>query len=626
MLCGACLWPRADQRRDVVERLRSLSGSSEMVCAGPLVIAHDASVRSVDLGEIVCFVDGRVHGVHERPQQRSGEATDAAAVAERLMREGSAVLTRLRGQFALVVWDKLRQQVMLACDLLALRPLFTRSIIGGTLFATELRDLRQGSASAPTADAETFVGWIAGGHCPEGRTLFAGVERLGPGELLELEPRITRRRTYWTPSYVGTSPAPRAELAAGLHQELQRSIWQHLSGGLNGVVLSGGLDSSIVTAVASEATGGDVSLRTYSTVFPGAEYDESTKVGALARALDLDAATFELKPQGAAWLALRHVVQWQMPLAAPGALIDMSMVSQAATDGATTVLDGQTGDEVLGFAPLLVADRLAHGRLGAVRTLLNRWPLSRPATRQEKLWLVRNLGLKALVPYRLGSFVRSWRTRRTMEPRWLQEQYRRRYAESQDAWAWKTRLSGPRWWRALADTVVWAPHRELRLDYVRNRAAAAGIRAGSGLYDPDLIDFCMKVPPETAFDPEFNRPLAREAMRDLLPDEVRLQREKADLAPFALKILTGPDAVTIERLLNAPTTHIAEFIDIDWLGRQWRERKGSAPAASAFWGIAWRAAIGEAWLRYQSDPEDVRKLLEDPLVRPPAASRIHLPD
>jgi asparagine synthase (glutamine-hydrolysing) len=344
-------------------------------------------------------------------------------------------------------------------------------------------------------------------------------------------------------------------------------------------------------------------------VFPGAEFDESDKIAELTSALELHPAAFRVAPRGTVRLALEHTKQWGLPLNGAGALIDIVLVHEAARDGVDVVLDGQTGDEVLGFAPYLVADRLRQGRLIAALALAGRWPVGRPTTKREKYLILRNLGVKGAVPYRIGN----WLMRRRNEgrgPEWLLPSLRRRFGELEDRWAWKVRSTGPLWWRHLADIMVNAPHRELRLDYLRHRASAVGLANESPLYDFDLIDFCLRLPPELAFDSQFARPLAREAVAGLMPEAVRLQTQKADFSPYCADAIAGDDARALERLLDAGDAELGAYVDMDYVRTLWRSGCPDAARGSVSWGsTVWRLAAAECWLRLQTDDSALDELL-----------------
>ena len=212
-----------------------------------------------------------------------------------------------------------------------------------------------------------------------------------------------------------------------------------------------------------------------------------------------------------------------------------------------------------------------------------------------------NLGLKKAAPVALARWVARRRTE-SGAPEWLLPGHRRRLDELEDRWAWKTQSSGPLWWRQLSDTLVRAPHRELRLDYLRHRATVVGAANESPLYDFDLIDFCLRLPPELAFDQRFTRPLAREAVAGILPEAVRLQPRKANFSTFSAQAIGGADAGGIERLLTADDAEIGAYVNLDYVRTLWRSGHPGAPKGSMIWGTTvWRLAAAECWLRFQTD-------------------------
>jgi len=627
MLCGVYnLSGRSARELEVLPRLQRHAAGSELLVRGSLAIAGSSSLRSAESDGISCTMEGCLYQPGDLARELRLDTTDnAELVARAYQRFGADVLSRLRGRYSVVIWDSVREQGVLTCDLLATKALFMWRGTGWLLFASELHDLLSVVPSRPGPDPIGFTMWLGGGGLPEGRTLYAGVSRLGPGELIDFGRGSAQTREYWRPRYAGTIKATRAELADGLRDELQRSAGRRLSPRTSGVVLSGGLDSSIVAAAASRSKPPAGVLRTYSAVFPGEDFDESEKVRDLTTSLGIEPAAFRIEPQGTLWLALQHTKRWQMPLVGAGALIDMPIVAEAARDGAEVVLDGQTGDEVLGFAPFLVADRLSRGRVLAALKLADSWPLGRRTTRSEKLWILRTLGLKGAAPYRLGQFVRDHRDPGTAGPTWLLPSLRRQYVELEDRWAWKVGASGPRWWRFLADVLIKAPHQELRIDYLRHRAAGVGVVNESPLYDADLIDYCLRLPPELAFDSRFDRPLAREAMRGVVPEKVRLQSQKAVFSSFCLDALAGADSPGIARLITAPDAELGAYVDMAWVKKLWHEGRPRTGDDSTYWGsVVWRLAAAEAWLQLQAKPEFLDEMLADPDVPAPSIRRVAL--
>ena len=593
---------------------------------GRLALAGAAPWERASADGVACGLEGRLHDRDLLvrtlgPPAGEGQG-DAELVARAYRAAGAAALRALRGRFAAALWDGQRREGLLSCDLLATQSLFYWRGPGYLAFAGELPDLLAILPSRPGPDADAFLSWLGGWSVPEDRTLFEGVGRLAPGELIELsgEPRL---RTHWRPEYTGVAEGTRSELAEGLREQLERAVARRLSPRSSGVVLSGGLDSSIVTAVAAEVRRPGSRLDTYSSAFPGAEYDESWKVRSLTESLGIEPRLFELEPRGGLWHCLRRLERWGLPLTTNAVLIDVAMVDAAAADGVEVMLDGQTGDELFGHSPWVLADRLMRGRLPSALGIASRWPApERPITGREQLRLLRTWGLKGAAPYRLHRLMRSRKDPDRLAPAWMLPAHRPRYAELEDHWAWKAGGDGPRWWRYQVDLIVREPHRLFRLDNLRQRAADAGVVGETPLYDVDLIEFCLRLPPELAFDWAHSRPLAREAVRGMIPDDVRLNSCKAVFSPFCFEMIAGADAPGIERLLGDPAAELGAFADLERVREMWhagRPRQGPRYATLSWGSTIWRLTAAEAWLRHQADPDFAVGMLADPDVVPPRA-------
>jgi asparagine synthase (glutamine-hydrolysing) len=582
------------------------------------------ALSSASEGDLTCVLEG---ALYDRPGLARAVALEADSDAQLVMRAhrrlGIAALTRLRGRFAAILWDASRREGVLTSDLLATHELYLSRTAGALVFASELRDLLEVLPTRPAPDEVGFTTWLGDGTCPADRTLYAGVTRLRAGELVALGTRSPQRRRYWRPRPQPTLSGSPAELAAGWRARLEAAIATRLSPGANAVILSGGFDSSVVSAVAAAVAPPGARLRTYSGVFPGEAYDESAKIRQLNQRIGIPPGALEIAPQGTLWLALDHTRRWQLPLIAPGALIDIAAIQVAASDGMEVVLDGQTGDELFGLSPYLLADRIRRGRLLGALALAGRWPAGRPIPLRGRVRLITEFGLKGAAPYAVGRFVQGRRDRAAQGPPWLAPRLRDAFARREDRWAWKLAGEGPMWWRFFADLLIHEPHRELRLEYLRHRAGTVGTRDDPPLYDVDLIDYCLRLPPELAYDRRFDRPLVREAMSDLLPEMVRVQTQKADFTRFCETAMVNADAPGITRLLTAPDALIGDYTDRDWVLTSWG-RTTAGQGRPAWLGALWRVAAGEAWLRAQADPGFLDAALAQPDVPAPSVTRVDL--
>lgn len=209
----------------------------------------------------------------EQQGVRFTTATDTEVVLQMLIRFGPSALARFNGQFALAFWDGYRAELLLARDRLGVRPLFYAQCGSALVFASEVKGiLASGRLSAsldPLALDQIFTTW----GCLGERTSFSGVKQLPPATYMRVSARGVESATYWTLSFGPPSTAPAADLEAELGGLLSRAVSLRLQADVPvSAYLSGGLDSSLLTAIACrEHTS---RLETFSIAFEDPVYDE----------------------------------------------------------------------------------------------------------------------------------------------------------------------------------------------------------------------------------------------------------------------------------------------------------------------------------------------------------------
>jgi asparagine synthetase B (glutamine-hydrolysing) len=276
------------------------------------------------------------------------------------------------------------------------------------------------------------------------------------------------------------------------------------------------------------------------------------------------------------------------------------------------MLDGEGGDELFGLSPYLLADRIRQGRLLSALQLARRMPSAqRPTTRLIRRRL-RVFGLKGAMPPAAHLLMRRLRPGDHYAPAWLAPPLARAWLASEEsAFEWK-RLPGPLWWSCLAHAVTRGIGSALTYEQSRRRAALAGLESRHPLVDVDVIELVLRFAPELAFDPWLSRPLLRESMAGLLPDEVRLRPAKSSFDQLFHGLLAGGDLPVVRTLLDAGTAELRAFVDLRAVhaellagepptDRLWRQR----------WAIrVWRLLTAECWLRMQQDPAFPERLIE----------------
>jgi asparagine synthase (glutamine-hydrolysing) len=534
-----------------------------------------------------------------------------AAVFAGFRRFGPTVLEWLRGTFALAIWDSERQRGLVGQDPMALSAIFVNESASGVAFATEVSELLRLLPARPEPDRLAVTHMLAGTASPPGRTLFSGVRRLMGGSCLVLADGRVETVQYWTPRYEGVLRGPQEELHGLLREELGSAVERAVGGdSRTGVLLSGGLDSSMAASTAAQR---GIEVRGYTAVFPDhPELDESDYVDSVVSKWGFEVSSRAVPPRGSFAAALQYLDVWELPVLGIGYVLERGLAADMRHDGLSTVIDGQGGDELFAPSAFLPPHLVRRGRLARSLAMLRQTPSTAEIDSRRVLFeMWKRSALKPAFPLPL---IEARRRRRGPGPTppWLVPSARQLYGESLDEWSWRRSARGPLWWRWLADLLLTGPSASGRSDYVRHRSALAGLSGGSPLLDFDLARLVLRTPPELAFDQGVDRPFAREAMRGVLPEKVRTRTAKSSLFSFYRDILAGPDLAWVRRVLSDPGCAVYEFVERARLEPLLADvPPANETSTGLLLGALHSSAMLECWLRQQEDPSFVSGLLEE---------------
>ncbi|MCP4902252.1 MAG: hypothetical protein GY906_35245, partial [bacterium] len=253
---------------------------------------NDASLASVNQ-HVVAF-HGYVGNWH-----RLGLPDSLGSAAERIAqaydRLGESLLPKLRGEFALLIYDRSQQILLAARDPVGCRPLFFQRSHDRLFLASEIRQVLAGSDSPRELNRQTLISYLVHQPPADLGTLFRGVQFIAPGEVFRFGclDATCERQTYWSlepdSALAGLTPE---EWVHELARRLQAAVARSLPEEPFGVSLSGGLDSSAVWASISKlASEGDKRAamgRPFSLIFPGLDCDESHHISRLLTATNAD--------------------------------------------------------------------------------------------------------------------------------------------------------------------------------------------------------------------------------------------------------------------------------------------------------------------------------------------------
>jgi asparagine synthase (glutamine-hydrolysing) len=307
---------------------------------------------------------------------------DTEAIVHLYEEHGDGFAERLRGMFAVAIWDARANRLVLARDRFGIKPLFYwEAPDGGLAFASELKALMALPSFPREIDMRGLESLLAFNSIPRPLTIFEGVRKLPPGHLLSWSPEGDRVEVR---PYASPAPEPverlrregAGELADELRDRLRDSVRAHLIADVPvGVLLSGGVASATLAAMAAQESGEPV--RTFSIGFRERSFDELERARLVARRYDTDHHELIVEPD-VAELLTRLAEVFDEPLADSSA-VPTYLVSELASQHVKVALSGEGGDELFGGYYTYVADTIAPwaGKpAAALRPLIERLPSS----------------------------------------------------------------------------------------------------------------------------------------------------------------------------------------------------------------------------------------------------------
>ena len=518
---------------------------------------EDGTVWVVHNGEIYNYRELRAE--LEKAGHRFSSSSDTEVIVHAYEEWGEDHVRRLRGMFAYAIYDRraAAPKVLLVRDRLGIKPMYYATSDERLAFASELKGLGPVGWIDRTIDATSVADFLTWLCVPAPKTIFAGVRKLEPGELLVLDDAGVRTRTYWRlePMVGGNGIGPE-EAQGVLRDALADAVTSHLVADVPvGLFLSGGMDSSTVAAFMKEVSAGPVAA--YSMGFDVETHDEVPYAALAAERLGLEHHVREVGV-GSVRDALETIPAMYDEPFADGSAVPTRRVSEMAREGCKVVLSGDGGDEVFwgyhwyewwvraartDFVPQRLRSVVA-GSLATVPRLKGRHLLRQIATDPlERYAMQLQLFSPAEVEAVVGPAARE--------------------AMSDHDTRWHLR----RHWRAELDPVTRLQYVDLKtylpddiLTKVDRASMAVGLEVRPPLLDHRLVELVFSLSSEARVPGREPKGLMKRTMRGRLPAEI-LDRDKKgfsapwnewmrDLEPWARNELAGGSAV--ERGLLGP--------------------------------------------------------------------------
>jgi asparagine synthase (glutamine-hydrolysing) len=273
--------------------------------------------------------------------------SDTEVIVHLYEERGADFVQALNGMFAVALWDAKNRRLVLARDRLGVKPLHYRMDGTRLYFASEIKSLLQVPFSREI-DLEAMAQFFTFEYIPAPRSIFLGVRKMLPGTTLVFEEGRATEKSYWDVHYAETKIAarPEAEYTEEIISRLRESVRRRLISDVPlGVFLSGGIDSSAVTALMSEVAG--AGIKTYSIGFREKSFDELDAARIVAAKFGTDHREFVVTPAEVSGLVPTLANFLDEPLA-DASVIPTYVISKLARQYVTVALAGDGGDELFG--------------------------------------------------------------------------------------------------------------------------------------------------------------------------------------------------------------------------------------------------------------------------------------
>ena len=594
----------------------SPAGHQPMASAsGRFVIAFNGEVYNFERIRAELVAGNLAPGFHGRSDT---EVMLAAIEAWGLQ----SAVERFIGMFSFALWDHQEQKLQLVRDRIGIKPLYYGCCGTTFVFGSELKALRAHPGFSCEIDRDALTLYMRHGYVPGPHSIYEGIAKLPPGTILTVNSDAQKLapERYWSAAQLAEGSVDNKyggserEATDELDKLLRDAISLRMIADVPlGVFLSGGIDSSTVTALMQVQS--DRPVKTFSIGFSDAAYDEAHFAKEVARHLGTEHTELYVTPEQAMGVIPALPEIYDEPFA-DSSQIPTHLVSMLAREKVTVSLSGDGGDELFGGYPRYLLGRRGWKALSEIPAFLRR-----PCAR-----LIRAIG-----PQRWEALFRSVRP---ILPSRLQQRHPEQkmmkfakvlhagttdsmYREIVSIWPEPGRvvlggqepdtpISNPTDWLRVPEFT----ERMMVLDIltylvddilvkVDRASMAVGLEAREPLLDHRVVEFALQIPLGMKVRNGHGKWLLRQVLNRYVPDAL-IERPKAGFGMPIDRWLRGPLREWAEGLLTEKRLRAEGFFEPALVRNKWRHHLRGGAEQHPLWNVL----MFEAWLEHQnrSDP------------------------
>ena len=479
-------------------------------------------------------------------------------VAGLVARQGvDGALPRFRGMFALAVVDTLERRLTLARDRMGQKPLYwTRLPDGSVAFASELKGLLAHPEVRPELDPVAVQQLLLFEYVPTPRTILKGIHKLEPGTLLEADADGVRTRRWWTPPVpAGPDAGSLKKWATSLHGSLQVATLHRMRADVPvGYLLSGGIDSATVCALAAARNGGRP-IRTFSVSVDSPGFDESAEARRVAQHIGAEHTELRLGARDLPGILDQLAASMDEPLADSSLVATWRLMAGVREAGLSCVLSGDGADESLAGYPTYNAHLLARmpavrGARGLLDRVARRLPTSHQGVSRDYMARRFTEGLALPWQRRHQVWMGAWLPEELgvsgsgAHPVWTEVDAHAQRAEAEEDIVARAMYLDQRLY--LSDGVL------VKVD---RASMAHGVEVRSPFLDHPLVELLADIPTPFKLKGRESKIVLKAAMADELPPETLARRKQGFGTPVG-PWLRGECRELLDGLPEALSDHL----------------------------------------------------------------------
>ena len=363
------------QLHSMCERMTHRGPDSEGLMVGTGVALGMRRLAIIDLqtgeqpatsedGQISVILNGEIYNYRELRSRleklghRFRSESDTEVLPHLYEEHGTEMVSHLNGMFAFALWDARRRRLFIARDRFGEKPLYWGVFDKTFLFASEPKVLLAHPSVHPSLNLNALRQYLSFDYIPAPHSIYEGIHKLAAAHTLTVEDGRVGIQPYWRLSYKTPGPVPTEEEAAEeVGRLLEDSVRMRLVSDVPlGVLLSGGVDSSAVAAMAVRSS--SEAVKTFSISFAESSFDESHYARAVAKFLGTDHHEERLSVDLAANL-VGEIGSWMDEPFSDPSLVPTYLLSRFTRKHVTVALGGDGGDELFAGYQMYGAHNLA---------------------------------------------------------------------------------------------------------------------------------------------------------------------------------------------------------------------------------------------------------------------------